>query len=132
MKQLFFLLALCLQITLLTAQSIKTVTAVRATSFEQATVTLLNDSIFKAWVSVKSNAYDGYINHAVYLKELPADSMAMINVKDIPVLNHTNLKKIEYNNGTVFFFKNCKAAWPIVIFYEEHYWRIKKFYSQVL
>lgn len=92
------------------SQNLKVVTAVRASTFEQAKITLLNDSVFNSWVSVKSNAYDGYINHVLYIDQLPADSNTMMNVKDLPVLNHTNLKKLEFSNGTTFFFQKLQGC----------------------
>ena len=118
MKKLFIFITFCFIVQFLPAQTIKTVTAVRAGTFQQAKVTLLTDSVFTSWVSVKSTAYDGYVNHVLYMNNFPADSNTMINVKELPVLNHTNLKKIEYADGTVFSFKSCRDVWPTVIFCE--------------
>lgn len=92
------------------AQSIKQVTAVRASAFERARITLLSDSIFTAWVSVKSNAYDGYINHVVCTSQLPPDSMQMLAVNELRVLNHTNLKKLKFAEGTSFFFQKLPGC----------------------
>ncbi|NCU05905.1 MAG: hypothetical protein GXC73_18220 [Chitinophagaceae bacterium] len=110
MKQLFFFITFCFIVQFLPAQTIKTVVAVRASTFQQAKVTLLTDSVFTTWVSVKSTAYDGYVNHVLYMNNFPADSNAMMSVKDLPVLNHTNLKKIEYADGTVFFFQKLQGC----------------------
>lgn len=110
MKQLFILITFCFVVQFLPAQTIKTVIAVRASTFQQARITLVTDSVFTSWVSVKSTAYDGYVNHVLYTNNLPADSSAMINVKDLPLLNHTNLKKLEYADGTVFLFQKLQGC----------------------
>lgn len=110
MKQLLIFITFCIVVQFLPAQTIKTVTAVRASTFQQARITLLTDSVFTTWVSVKSTSYDGYVNHVLYTNNLPADSSVMINVKDLPVLNRTNLKKLEYADGTVFLFKKLQGC----------------------
>lgn len=110
MKQLFSPLLILLISVSAAAQQIKTVTAVRASTFTPAQVTLQNDSVFNAWVSVKSTAYDGYVNHLYYLVQQPADSNVMLPVAQLPVLNHTNLKKISYPDGNSFFFQKLSGC----------------------
>lgn len=110
MRQFFIFITFCFVVQFLPAQTIKTVVAVRATTFQQAKITLLTDSVFTSWVSVKSTAYDGYVNHVLYTNNLPADSNTMINVKGLPILNHTNLKKLEYADGTVFLFQKLQGC----------------------
>ncbi len=110
MKKLFTILISCCCIYNGTSQNIRTVVAVKAGSFQKATVTLVNDSSFSTWVSTNSSAYDGYVNHVYYTNELPADSNQMMNVRQLPVLNHTNLKQISYPDGNSFFFQKLSGC----------------------